>query len=57
MESMGKRPPAVARLLALHPQLAAWMGRATPARLTDLRRTGAWPFLSWCLRQGWRLGA
>ena len=41
------RRNAAARLLALHPQLAAWM-RPTPARLADLKRTGAWPFLTWC---------
>jgi site-specific recombinase XerD len=40
------------RLLALHPQLAAWMRRPTPARLADLKRTGAWPFLSWCFVEG-----
>ena len=24
------------------------MSRPTPARLADLKRTGAWPFLTWC---------
>ena len=42
------RRNAAARLLAVHPQLAAWMRRPTSARLADLKRTGAWPFLSWC---------
>jgi hypothetical protein len=42
------RRNAAARLLAVHPQLAAWMRRPTPARLADLKRTGAWPFLTWC---------
>ena len=28
--------------------LDAWMRRSTPARLTDLDRTGAWPFITWC---------
>ena len=42
------RRNAAGRLLAVHPQLAAWMRRPTPARLADLKRTGAWPFLSWC---------
>jgi hypothetical protein len=46
------RRNAAVRLLALHPQLAAWMGRPTPARLADLKRTGAWPFLSWCFAEG-----
>jgi hypothetical protein len=46
------RRNAAARLLALHPQLAAWMSRPTPARLADLKRTGAWPFLTWCFIGG-----
>ena len=35
------RRNAAGRLLAAHPQLAAWMRRPTPARLADLKRTGA----------------
>lgn len=27
------------------------MSRPTPARLADLRRTGGWPFLSWCFAE------
>ena len=46
------RRNAAERLLAVHPQLAAWMRRPTPARLADLKRTGAWPFLSWCFAEG-----
>jgi site-specific recombinase XerD len=46
------RRNAAARLLAAHPQLAAWMRRPTPARLADLKRTGAWPFLTWCFVEG-----
>ena len=46
------RRNAAARLLAAHPQLAAWMARPTPARLADLKRTGAWPFLTWCFVEG-----
>ena len=46
------RRNAATRLLALHPQLAAWMRRPTPARLADLKRTGAWPFLTWCFVEG-----
>jgi integrase len=46
------RRNAAARLLAAHPQLAAWMRRPTPARLADLKRTGSWPFLTWCFVEG-----
>ena len=46
------RRAAAARLLAVHPDLEAWMARPTPARLADLRRSGAWPFLSWCFLEG-----
>ena len=46
------RRNAAGRLLAAHPQLAAWMRRPTPARLADLKRTGAWPFRSWCFAEG-----
>lgn len=35
-----------------HPDLPAWMARPTPTRLTDIRRTGAWPLLSWCFVEG-----
>jgi integrase len=28
--------------------VAGWMTRPTAARLVDVRRTNAWPFLSWC---------
>ena len=28
------------------------MTRPTPARLADLKRTGAWPFLAWCFAEG-----
>ncbi len=40
------------RLLALHPQPERWMIRPTPARLADIKRTGAWPFLTWCFAEG-----
>jgi len=39
-------------LLAWHPDLTAWMARPTPARLADVRRAGAWPFLCWCFVEG-----
>jgi integrase len=31
------------------PDVGAWMRRSTPARLADLHRLKAWPFLSWCI--------
>ena len=46
------RRNAAGRLLAAHPQLTAWMARPTPARVTDLKRTGAWSFLAWCFTEG-----
>lgn len=45
------RRAAAARLLARHPDPEAWLARPTPARLADLRRSGAWPFLSWCFAE------
>jgi len=39
---------AARMLLARHPDLSGWMSQPTPARLADLHRTKAWPFLSWC---------
>jgi hypothetical protein len=38
--------------LAAHPDLDAWMRRPTPQRLVDVRRTDAWPLLSWCFVEG-----
>ena len=46
------RRNAARRLLEIHPQLAAWMRRPTPARLADLNRTGAWQFVAWCFTEG-----
>lgn len=46
------RRNAARQLLDAHPDLVAWMARPTPARLADLRRTGAWPFLCWCFLEG-----
>ncbi len=46
------RRNAAGRLLAVHPQLTAWMARPTPARLADLKRTAAWQFLTWCFVEG-----
>ncbi len=46
------RRNAATMLMTTHPQLTAWMSRPTPARLADLKRTGAWPFLAWCFAEG-----
>ena len=46
------RRNAARALVDLHPDLHAWMLRSTPARLADLRRTKAWPFVSWFLVEG-----
>jgi len=40
---------AVRAFLAAHPDLRSWMDRPLEARLADLRRTNAWPFLSWAI--------
>jgi len=37
------------RFLDVHPDLGAWMRRPLAARLTDLSRTQAWPFLCWAV--------
>ena len=39
---------AARRFLTRWPDPGVWMRRPTPARLVDLSRTGAWPFLTWC---------
>jgi hypothetical protein len=38
--------------LAHFGDLATWMERSTPARLVDLDRTKAWPFVTWCFVTG-----
>ena len=40
------------RSLARFDDIEAWMARPTPVRLEDVRRTDAWPFLTWCLAAG-----
>lgn len=40
------------RFLAAHPDLAGWMSGPLPDRLVDLRRTKAWPFISWAVLTG-----
>ena len=47
-----QRRNADARLLAICPAPEQWMTRPTPARLADIRRTGAWTFLAWCFAEG-----
>ena len=42
------RRRAARLFLDRYPDLGVWMRRSTPARLTDLHRLTAWPFLSWC---------
>ena len=36
------------RFVERFPDPTVWMHRPTPARLTDLHRLKAWPFVSWC---------
>lgn len=40
------------RFLARFGDVRTWMARPTSARLDDVRRTDAWPFLSWCFAAG-----
>jgi integrase len=35
-----------------HPDLQAWMGRPAPARVAELHRIEAWPFVIWCAVTG-----
>lgn len=46
------RRRAARRFLGRHPDLEAWMRRPTPARLLDLHRAHAWPFVVWCFVAG-----
>jgi integrase len=43
---------AAEAFLAANPDLPAWRPRPLPARLRDLHRAKAWPFMSWCLIEG-----
>ena len=43
---------AAERFVATFSDLDEWMTRPTVARLVDLRRTGAWPLLTWCFCVG-----
>jgi integrase len=51
-EPKRRRRNAARLLLETHPHLPAWMSRPTPARLADLRRSGAWTFVCWCILEG-----
>jgi integrase len=46
------RVVAAERFAQRFEDMAVWMRRSTPARLTDLARTNAWPFLTWCFVSG-----
>ena len=46
------RRNAAASLIDAHPDLVTWMQGPTTARLTDLHRTRAWSFVTWCLLEG-----
>ena len=47
-----QRKLAARRFLQRHPDIRAWMQRPTAARLGDLHRLEAWPFLTWLLIDG-----
>jgi hypothetical protein len=51
-EARRVRRRAAERLLAAHPDLETWMTRPAAARVVDLRRSGAWPFVTWCFVEG-----
>ena len=43
---------AARAFLAAHPDLGVWMQRPVPQRLTDLKRTAAWPLVGWAILTG-----
>lgn len=43
---------AARSFLADHPDLETWMRRPVQARVSDLRRTGAWPLIGWAILSG-----
>lgn len=47
-----QRRRAAARFMGRHGDLLVWMNRTTPARLAELHRFKAWPFLTWLLVEG-----
>jgi integrase len=50
--SRAARRRAARRFLRHHPDLTAWLARPTPARLADLHRGDAWPFVVWAAVAG-----
>jgi integrase len=46
------RRAAARRFLTHHPDLGAWLARPTPARVVDLHRDAAWPFVIWAAVSG-----
>jgi len=46
------RHRAAERLTGVHPDLRAWLGRPTQARLADLSRSRAWPMICWAWVNG-----
>lgn len=43
---------AAHRFMRHHPDPDAWLGRPTPARVADLHRDDAWPFIIWAAAAG-----
>lgn len=39
------------RFLARHPDLSEWMQQSAPQRVSQLRRTGAWPLICWAISE------
>ncbi|MGH9278670.1 MAG: tyrosine-type recombinase/integrase [Acidimicrobiales bacterium] len=50
--AVGLRRRLARQFVAAHPDLDAWMAGPLPARLGDLRRTKAWPLVSWAVLSG-----
>ena len=51
-QSKHLRRASAHRFMSCWPDLQAWMVRPTAARLRDVERTGAWPFLTWAFVTG-----
>jgi integrase len=47
-----ERRRSARRFLQQHPDPVRWMRRPAPARLADLHRADAWPFVTWCFTEG-----
>jgi len=50
--ALRERLRAARTFLADHPDVALWMQRPVQLRLSDLRRTGAWPLIGWAILSG-----